>query len=381
MRRSIIFIAVLVVFGGILFFYNLGGWDLWDPDEPRYAQVAKEMLQGEGWIIPHLNSEVYPDKPPLFFWLIAATAKARGGINEFAARFPSALFGLLTLLLLFFLGKRLFGEKAGFLAALILATNVEFLYLARRASIDATLTFFTTAAIALLYMGFYHQRGRWILYLLAYGATALGVLAKLQVAAIVPLLVVGGYFLMQREWRFFKDPAHIPGIALFVALIGGWLALAYLSGGEDYLWRLLYQKTASRLFETISHDRPLYYYLVRFPGNFVPWIIFLPSALIYGLSAKGRNKEFIFVFFWFAVIFISFSLFPAKRELYLLPLYPAASLMVGYLLERLPLGAEGAQRKLVSLPLFVLIIALALTAIGLPIVAALKGTYYLEHPW
>ena len=381
MKRSLLFILILIAFGGILFFFNLGGWDLWNPDEPRYAQVAKEMLQGEGWIIPHLNSEVYPDKPPLFFWLIAFTAKAIGGMNEFAARFPSAFFGLLTLLLLFFLGKRLFNEKVGFLAALILATNVEYLWLARRANIDATLTFFTTAAITLFYVGFSQQKGRWILYLLAYCAMALGVLAKLQVAVIVPLLVVGGYFLMQREWRFFKDPSHIPGIALFVAFIGGWLALAYLSGGEGYLWELLYQKTASRLLATVSHSRPLYYYLANFPGNFVPWIIFLPSAMIYGLSSRGRKKEFIFLFFWFVIIFVSFSLFKAKRELYLLPLYPAAALMVGYLLTELPLGAEGSKKHIVSLPFIVLIIILALTAISLPIVAALKGTYYLEHPW
>jgi 4-amino-4-deoxy-L-arabinose transferase-like glycosyltransferase len=381
MRRSLIFIVVLIAFGGLLFFYNLGGWDLWNPDEPRYAQVAKEMLQGEGWIIPHLNSEVYPDKPPLFFWLIAFTAEALGGMNEWAARFPSALFGLFTLVLLFFLGKRLFNEKVGFWAALILATNVEFLWLARRANIDATLTFFTTATIALFYVGCYQQKGRWFLYLLAYLAMALGVLAKLQVAVIVPLLVAGGYFLVQRRGRFFKDAAHIPGVALFVAFIGGWLALAYLSGGEDYLWRILYQKSASRVFETVSHDRPFYYYLTNFPGNFVPWIIFLPSAMIYGLSAKGRKKEFIFVFFWFAVIFVSFSLFPAKRELYLLPLYPAAALMVGYLLTELPPGAEGSESRLVSLPLVALSITLALTAISLPIVAALKGSYYLEHPW
>jgi len=380
-KKTVIYVLVLVVFGGILYFYNLGGWDLWNPDEPRYAQVAKEMLQGEGLIIPHLNSEVYPDKPPLFFWLIAGTAKAIGGMNEFAARFPSALFGLLTLLPLFFLGRRLFSEKAGFLAALILATTGEYLWLARRANIDATLTFFTTAAITLLYVGFQQQKGRWILYLLAYLTMALAVLTKLQVGVIVPFFVIGGYFLLQREKQFFNDPAHIPGIALFVAFIGGWLALAYISGGEDYLRGLLYQKTTSRLFEATSHTRPLYYYLANFPVNFIPWIVFLPSAMIYGLSAQGRKKEFIFALFWFAIIFVSFSLFRAKRELYLLPLYPAASLMVGNLLAELPLGTEGAHRKLVSIPFVVLIFALALTAISLPIVAALKGALYLEHPW
>jgi 4-amino-4-deoxy-L-arabinose transferase-like glycosyltransferase len=381
MKKTILYCLILVAVGGILYFYNLGGWDLWNPDEPRYAQVAKEMLQGEGWIIPHLNSEVYFDKPPLFFWLIAGTAKAIGGMNEFAARFPSALFALFTVLLLFFLGKKLFGEKVGFLSALILATAVEFFWLARRANIDATLTFFTTAAITLLYIGFYQQRGRWILYLLAYLAMLLAVLVKLQVGLIVPLFVVGGYFLMQREFRFFKDPAHIPGIALFVAIIGGWLASAYLAGGGDYLWGLLYQKTASRVLASVSHNEPVYYYLMIFPATFVPWILFLPSALIYGLSAKERKKEFIFAFFWFAIIFVSFSLFRAKRELYLLPLYPAASLMVGYLLAKLPLGTKGARQRLASIPFAILVITLALAAISLPIVAAVVGRFYLEHPW
>jgi 4-amino-4-deoxy-L-arabinose transferase-like glycosyltransferase len=381
MKRSILFLFILLAFGGVIYFYNLGGWDLWNPDEPRYAQIAKEMLQGEGWIIPHLNSEVYLDKPPLFFWLMAATATVIGGMTEFAARFPAALFALLTLVLLFFLGKKLFNEKGGFFAALILATNVEFLWLARRACLDTTLTFFTTAAITFLYVGFYQQRGRWVLYLLAYLAMALGVLTKLQIGVIVPALAVGIYFLVRRELGFFKDPAHIPGIALFVALIGGWLALAYLAGGQEYLRGLLYQKTASTFLETASHDRPLYYYLINFPGDFVPWIIFFPSALIYGLSAEGRKKEFIFVLFWFVVIFVFFSIAKAKRELYLLPLYPAAALMVGNLLAERPLGAEGAHRRITSIPFMVLIIVLALTAISLPIVAALKGSFYLEHPW
>jgi 4-amino-4-deoxy-L-arabinose transferase-like glycosyltransferase len=381
MQKSILLILVLVTLGGILCFYNLGGGDLWNSDEPRHAQIAKEMLQGEGWIIPHLNGEVYPGTPPFPLWLIAFTAKTIGGMNEFAARFPSALFGVLTLVLLFFLGKRLFSEKTALLAALILATNVAFLWFARRANTDAALTFFTTAVITFFYVGFLQQKGRWILYLLAYCAMSLGVLTNPQIGAIVPIVVVVGYFLLQREMRFFNDPAHIPGIALFVAFIGGWLSLAYLSGGGGYLQGLLSQQAVSTFFATTSQSRSLYYYVVNFPAGFIPWIIFLPSAMMYGLSSKGRKKEFVFIFFWFVVTFVFFSLAQFKLEPSLLPLYPAAALMVGYLLEAFPLGAEGAKTRIVSIPLIVLIIALALAAISLPIVAAVKGTYYLEHPW
>ncbi|RLB05365.1 MAG: glycosyltransferase family 39 protein, partial [Deltaproteobacteria bacterium] len=99
MKKLIFYVTVVVIFGGVLFFFNIGGWDLWNPDEPRYAQIAREMLHGQGWIIPHLNSEVYYDKPPMFFWLIAWAARGLGEMNEVAARLPSATFGLLTLVL------------------------------------------------------------------------------------------------------------------------------------------------------------------------------------------------------------------------------------------------------------------------------------------
>ncbi|MBW2040242.1 MAG: glycosyltransferase family 39 protein [Deltaproteobacteria bacterium] len=381
MRKAVVYLLVIVAFGGVLFFYNLGGWDLWNPDEPRYAQVAKEMLSGQGWLVPHLNSAVYFEKPPFFFWSIAAAAKLLGAMNESAARLPSAIFAVLTLILTFFMGKRLFNEKVGLFAALILATNVEFFWLGRRGGIDVTLTFFTTAAIFLFYVGFYLQRGRWAFYSLAYCAMALGVLIKAQVAVIVPLLVVGGYFLIQREFTFFKDRSHLPGLVLFLTVIGGWIVLTSLSGGKDYVTGLLYHRTTLRFFQGPSHQRPIYYYLARFPGDFLPWTIFLPSALIYGLSAKGRKREFLPPFFWFLVIFVSFSLSKGKREIYLLPLYPAVALMVGYLWNELSLSAEGAEKKLLTVPLFTMIIISVLAAIGLPIMVALKGPRYLEHPW
>ncbi len=380
LRRSTFFLPVLLVLGGVLYFYNLGGWDLWNPDEPRYAEVAKEMLQGEYWVIPHLNNEVYYNKPPLFFWLIAATAKGLGEMNEFAARFPSALFALATLVLTFLLGKRLFGEGVGLFAALILATNALFFWLARRANIDATLTFFIAAAIFLFHMGFPQSRGKVFTYVLAYLAISLAVLSKLHVGLIVPLLVIGGYYLIQKEFRFFKDSSHIPGIALFVLVLGGWFFLTYMSGGKDYLQGLFIKRTTVKFFLRPAHARPIYHYLMVFPADFLPWMFFLPSALIYGLSTHERKKEFRFVLFWFSVIFVVFSLSAAKRELYLLPLYPAASVMVGYLWRELPLDAQGTRRKLISVPLLALIIGLILGAIGIPITMFMKGARYLEHP-
>jgi len=140
-------IAILIGFCVILYFLNLGRWDLWNPDEPRYAQVAKEMVNGGDWILMHYNGKTYPDKPPLFFWLIAFSSFLWQGFSSFSVRFPAAFFGTLTILLTFFLGKILYSSRTGFFSGLILATSLEFSYLSTRANIDTTLTFFTTASL------------------------------------------------------------------------------------------------------------------------------------------------------------------------------------------------------------------------------------------
>jgi len=381
MKKTGIYLLIVVALGSLLFFCNLGVRDFWNPDEPRYAEVAREMLLGEGWLVPHLNSEVYLEKPPLFFWTIAGTARLLGTMNEPAGFIPSALFAVFTLILTFLLGKRLFNEKAGFYAALILASTIMFFWLARRANIDTPLTFFTTASIFLFFEGFLRQKGRWIFYALAYCAMALGFLTKAQVAVIVPLLVIGGYFLVQREFAFFKDRSHLFGLGIFVAIIGGWIVLTSLAGGGDYLTGLLYNRTTARFFTEPSHQEPIYFYLGAFPGDFLPWFLFLPSALIYGLSAKGRSREFMFAFIWFLLLFVSSSLVKGKRDFYLLPLYPAAALMIGYLWNALSERPKRVEKKLFTIPLLLLTMVLVLSAIGVPIVAAIIGPQYLKHPW
>jgi 4-amino-4-deoxy-L-arabinose transferase-like glycosyltransferase len=104
-------IIVLLVFCSLLFILGVGRWDLWNPDEPRYAQVAKEMVERGDWILMHVNGNTYVDKPPLFFWLIALSSSLWQGFTSFSARFPSGLFSTLTVLLTFFLGKKLYAHE------------------------------------------------------------------------------------------------------------------------------------------------------------------------------------------------------------------------------------------------------------------------------
>ena len=371
-------IAILTGFCLILFFFNLNRWDLWNSDEPRYAQVAREMVNGGDWILMHYNGKIYGHKPPLFFWMIAFSSYLWQGFTPLAARFPSAFFGTLTVLLTFFLGRHLYSSRPGFLSGLILATSFEFVFLSTRTNIDATLTFFTTASLLCFFHWYQYSplhsfplpqgeregvRGNWVKSgnrrnLLIYGfyiGMALATLAKGPVGFILPLLVSLVYLIIQRDWKGIKRMKLLPGMILFIVIVLAWYLPALLKGGKDYFNETILNHSINRFAEGTTHVRPFYYYLYNFPADFLPWFFFLPSAIVYGFS-RGmveKRKEFLFLLIWFAVIFLFFSLSKGKRGIYLLPLYPVVSLMVGKLWDDfISISTKHFRSEWISFPLF-----------------------------
>jgi asparagine N-glycosylation enzyme membrane subunit Stt3 len=390
-------VGLLLVFCFTIFFINLGQWDLWNPDEPRYAQVAREMVNGGDWILMHFNGQIYADKPPLFFWLIAFSSYLWQGFNSFAVRFFSAFFGTLTVLLTFLLGKKLFSSRTGLFSAFILATSVEFVYLSTRANIDATLTFFTTASIFCFLKWYeYHfplsneekrselektKAGRLWIYGF-YTSMGLATLAKGPVGFLLPLLVCIAYLLFQKEWKKLREMKLVPGLLLFFIIIGSWYIPALIKGGREYFDATLMHHTVERFAKGSSHIRPFYYYLYNFPVDFLPWVLFLPGAIVYGFSGVGfeRRKPFLFLTIWFGVIFLFFSISKGKRGLYLLPLFPAVALMVGKLLtDFISSSINHFQKEWVIVPLYVF---MGLFLIGggiIPWLVSLKFHSYFSY--
>ena len=361
---------LLVLFGVcfVLFFVNLGQWDLWNPDEPRYAQVSREMVSSGDWILMHLNGRVYGEKPPLFFWTVGLSSFIMNGVNSYSARFPSALFGTLTVLLAFFLGKKLYCSRSGFLSGLVLATNVEFAYLATRANIDVTLTFFTTASL-LCFIHWYGDRKRLSIYGF-YVAMAFATLAKGPVGFLLPLLVALVYLIVQKDCQSIRKMRLFSGLLLLLAIVLCWYLPAVLKGGREYLDYTLFRQTIGRYAEGWSHGRPFYYYFYRFPGNFLPWMLFLPAGIIHLYTGVGneKRKESLFLLVWFSVIFLFFTFSKGKRELYLLPLYPAASIIVGKVwYDLLSTPMERLRHEWISFPLYGLMGVLLIGGLAIPL--------------
>ncbi len=357
----------IILFCFFLFILGIGRWDLWNPDEPRYGQVALEMVEGGDWILMHVNGRIYTDKPPLFFWLIGLSSYLWQGFTSFAVRFPSAFFGTLSVLLIFFFGKSLYSSRIGFLSSLILATTVEFTYLATRANIDATLTFFTTASLFCFHKWDHLQKGGeegmrsfWIYGF--YVSMGLATLAKGPVGFILPLLVSLTYFLLQKDWRGLRSMKLLPGLLLTLSIILIWYLPALWKGGKQYLDETLLGHTIERFASGTSHIRPFYYYMINFPLDFFPWTLFLPVTFIHWFKRKEerKRKEFLFLLVWFISVFLFFSISKGKRSLYLLPLFPAVSLLVGvfwdaYLFES---DQERIRRIWIKIPNYLLAVLL-----------------------
>jgi 4-amino-4-deoxy-L-arabinose transferase-like glycosyltransferase len=356
------YLFIILAIGTLLFLFNLGGRDLWEPDETRYAVVAREMRETGSWILPHLNGEVYAEKPPLFFWLVNLSTFFLGENSELGNRLPSALAGLITLFVTFLFGERLFHPRVGFLSAMVLGTSFLFLQLSRWMMLDSLVTLFFLLTLYYFHLGVEKEEDRWKYYLLAGLFMGFGVLTKGPLAFLpLPIFFIFAFF--QKNLRKFWCRDLLRGFLLSVIIALIWWIPACWVGGKDYIHWLLFKQAVGTYVEggTHFHPEPFYFYFVRFPAEFVPWIVFLPTAFIFGLRKEfGKRKEFLFLSVWFSFLFLFFTLSIGKKDNYLLPLYPAAAMMVGSLWD---LGIQSGHGKRGFLPGLFLLTCLFLAGI------------------
>lgn len=333
---------VLFVLALALFAPGLGLRDPWPPDEPRFAQIAREMLVSGQWLIPHIGGHPYPDKPPVFFWAIAAF-EALTGSARLAFLLPSLLAALGTLLLTYDLGRRLWNARVGMMAALLLAFTVQFTLQARMAQIDALLCFWTTLAM----YGFLRHlvRGPDLrAFYLGCFAIAAGVLTK--GVGFLPLVVLPIAALWCR-----RHPGSLSGIAPRHALGAAALVIAVLlAWAGPMLWAslhdpalaayrddLLLRQTATRYANAWGHREPFWYYLVQvIPPFWLPGSLLLPWLIPAWRRRIGRgDARYVLLLGYVLVVIIFFSLSSGKRGLYVLPATPALALACAPLLPGL----------------------------------------------
>ena len=370
-------LLILALAGLALFVWRLGSHDLWPPDEPRFALVAREMWQRADYAVLSLDDRLYTDKPPLFFWAVNGFGRLLGGIDERAARLPSAVAGLLALLLTYRLGTSLYERRTGLYAALVFATSVQIVERARWASIDMTLNLFILSAVVLLWRSWtaperapWVVRGAWILM-------GLATLAKGPVGLLLPLLAVLPAMLLERDLRAVGRVVVPSGIALYLAVTLSWFGVFAHRLGLGFALKVLVHQNVERYVDAWNSRHPAWYYLWRFPAGFFPWSLVFPWGIAQGCAPEEarHRRSVVFLVTWIVAIFVFFSFSTGKRGVYIIPLYPAASILVGRLLAQAgapeTCGGREARRRLLP-PLALWIAFGALLAFGLPLLARVR---------
>ena len=264
--------------------------------------------------------------------------------------------GLLTVIITFFFAQRLYNGRAAFLSGLVLSTCFFFPQISRWMMLDSLFTLFFLLAIYGLYLGMNCQARQRLYFFLAAVFMACGTLTKGPIG-FLPIPILFLYTIITRDlkkiWNWNLLYAILPAIGLVIV----WFLPAVWFAGKAYGWQMLGHQIVGRFAEGWSHPEPFYFYLIRLPIGFLPWIIFFPWALHYGFSSlpAGKRKEFLFLFIWFSSFFLFFSLSKGKKDNYILPLYPAAAMLVGAWLSSSWASAENGKKRVSSssIPLLV----------------------------
>jgi len=282
-------IALLWVLAGLVIYgAGIGSRDLWDPDEPRYAEVAREMRVDGQWIVPHVNGRVYGHKPPLFFWAIAGFSFLTGQVDSWSARAPSVLAASALLGLTYLFGLRWFGRRAAVYSTGILASTYLYLSLATHANIDATHALFTAGALFLWFESTERDSPRLGGILGAWALAGLALLTK-GVGVLLVLLTAMLYLAWSDRRRSGRLVAwNLAGLALALAVAALWYVPAWLIGGAEYAREIGLHQTFTRATDPWSHERGLHYFFWNFPLDTLPWSLFLPAVAIW-LRASLRG--------------------------------------------------------------------------------------------
>ena len=344
-------------------FCNLGYRHLVKPDEGRYAEIPREMVASGDWLTPRLNGYKYFEKPPLQYWVTAATFAAFGQ-NEWAARLWPGVTGFLGVLLVLWAGNRLFGRPVGLLGAAVAASSAIYVSVGHLLTLDMALCVFMSASVfaftvAQAVAADDAERRRWML--LAWVAAALAVLSKGLIGVVLPAGAVALYVLIERDWKLAGRLHVLGGGLLFLAIAAPWFVAVSLANPE--FPRFFFIHEHFERFATREHGRyqPVWYFVPVLLAGILPWIVGLFPALVRAWTRvpETRFQPRRFLLVWCAVVFAFFSASDSKLGSYILPMFPALALLIGIHL------ASASPRLALAQGLVAALLGVALAAVSL----------------
>ena len=319
---------LLLLLGAVLYVAFLGQRDLWYPDEPDIAEVARAMFVSGDWIHPRRMGEIWVDYPPMIYWVGAVSSHLFGEMSAFSLRLPNALAAIATVLMVAWFTGRWFDARIGLWAGFALLTFLQFAYEANSYRPDVYFTLTITAGL-LLYAEGAGDRPRLYLRAAAFACFGLAMLAKGPLGLLLPGLVLVLWLGAQRKWLRIIElgPLALIGIAVYVP----WFAATAEGMGWQNMLYEFYAQNFERFLtsEHRGHAQPWYYYLRNFWLDFTPWSWLFPAAVWWLVrSGRYRDPKIQLALWWFGAFFVFLTIAATKRQLYLLPAYPAVALLL-----------------------------------------------------
>src|SRR5437588_225721 len=289
--RALAFQLVIVLgVCAFLFFFGLGAFGLVGADEPRYAQIAREMFTRHDWVVPTLNGSPWMEKPVLLYWKVMNSYRILG-VVDWAARVPSAFHATGLVLAVFFFMRR-FRRGSELDAALITASCFAVIGFGRGASTDMLLS--APLCMAMLAWWSWHQTGRKLWLAAFYALLAVGVLAKGPVAAALAVLIVGAYSICRRDGKIFLRSLWWPGFLLFFAIALPWYVALQVKVPQFFRF-FFYEQNLQRFgTNRYQHSQPFWYYIPVFLLSVFPWVVFTVTGIIVSgqkAIAKLRSQQ------------------------------------------------------------------------------------------
>jgi 4-amino-4-deoxy-L-arabinose transferase-like glycosyltransferase len=350
------YLIALLFLCGAVYFYGLGRLPFIGPDEPRYAEVAREMYATGDWITPRLGGIKWFEKPALAYWLLA-TGYAVFGENEFGARFGVAVASTFAALLLYFFGRRARSARFGYLSAAALVTCGLWPGFARGVTCDLPLTVAIEFALLSFFLWESKESGAgddrlWYVFCFALG---LATLAKGLAGVALPMMIIAPYLILTGAWRSLLRPRLIIfGALTFLATAAVWYAPVIARNGREFIDEFFIGHHFQRyLSNKYRHPQPFYFFpLVAVAGCF-PWSFYLLSSVTRTKVRAGRGRTelgqtevypttkvipndrlHLFLLLWIVAPIAFFSFSGSKLPGYILPIFPAVALIIGGELER-----------------------------------------------
>jgi len=324
---------VLLLFCGIIYLVNLGCEGLYSAQEARAGVVSRHILESGNWLTMDLKGEPTTEKPMFCYWIYAIFGMVMG-VSEFSVRLPSVIAALLTIVMTVWLAGRIYGRTTGFAAGYLLATMATFLNLGRTARIDIMLTAFYMAAMVCLYKAYFEKmrKSRGWLYLF-YLALGVSILVKGPVGLAMAAIMLTVYMVIFRRWKMIAEFEPWTGLLIMAAIALPWYVYVTETTHGAFFREFIVEHNLKRFFGGSDFKdgefMPLSWYLPKFFAGALPWTIFLPFGLWqYRRNFRSLRPESVFLLLWFVTGFLFFSASAVKRGDYILPLYPAAAILL-----------------------------------------------------